>query len=68
MNQAADQPVNEIQEMVQPAWLGISLRGLGQICEPGGAAGATAAHPPWSLPLDLGPEPSSRGLRVPGTC
>lgn len=30
MNQAIDQLVNEIYEIVQAAWLGVGLRGMGQ--------------------------------------
>lgn len=35
MNQAIDQLVNEIDEIVQAARLGVGPRGVGQSCEPG---------------------------------
>lgn len=61
MNWVIDQLVNEIYWIMQAAGLGVSLRGMGQIYEPGRTfrrvAGALAVHPaPFPL-LDSHPGP-----------
>lgn len=79
MNRVIDQLVNEIYGIMQAAGLGVSLRGMGQIYEPGrtcfrlGGWGTGCSPTTISTPgLTPGPQGPGRfhvrGLRVPGTC
>lgn len=78
MNWVIDQLVNEIYWIMQAAGLGVSLRGMGQIYEPGrtfrrGGWGTGCSPSTISTPgFTPGPQGPGRfhirGLHVPGTC